>query len=310
MKLDDAVKAWQRHLDARQGFSQATVRSYGADLGTLAQFLEKENGTPPTLSDVTARSLRAWLASRVEHGRARSTITRGAAAVRAFTRWAVQMGHMDDDPAGALQTAGTPSRLPAVMDSEQVDALLTHAQQRVQVATDLEQRTWAVRDWTMLEILYGSALRIGELCSLNVASVQAQDRLLRVFGKGGKERMVPYGRPADRALTHWLELRERLTADGCVAADQTALFVGKRGGRINPRVARAAVSTLAREVDLPAVAPHGLRHSAATHLLEGGADLRHVQEYLGHASLQTTQRYTHVDVTRLSKTYRQAHPRA
>ncbi len=310
MDLQQAVAAWLRYLDVREGFSRATVRSYGADLRSLTEFLQGSSGQSPQTSDLSSRSVRKWLASRVDRGHARSTIARNAAAVRSFTRWATKEGYLDTDPAQALQTAGSPTRLPTVLDAEQARKLLSHSRKRVETADRSADRTWAVRDWAIAEVLYGSALRIGEMCSLDVQAVGGSDRLLRVMGKGGKERMVPYGRPAGLALNDWMAARAALVAEGVVSEEQRALFVGKRGGRIDPRVARAVVTALAEEAGFPDLAPHGLRHSSATHLLEAGADLRHVQEYLGHASLQTTQRYTHVDAARLSRVYRQAHPRA
>ena len=164
----------------------------------------------------------------------------------------------------------------------------------------------SARDRAMLELLYATGIRVSELCAVDVGDVDRRRRTVRVLGKGGKERVVPFGGPADAALQDWMDVRPTLAGP---SAGQ-ALFLGARGGRVDPRVVRQTVHRLTRLAGVTELAPHGLRHSAATHVLEGGADLRSVQELLGHASLSTTQRYTHVSVERLRSTFAQAHPRS
>lgn len=286
---------WERYLRERQGFSAATVRSYRADVDNLLEFLGIRQ--LEELNDaLTVRTLRAWLSHRVAEGKSRATIARNAAAVRSFTAWAHREGWLTVDVGQGLVTAGVENHLPQVLSQASVTQLLDYAAQHAETPI-------AVRDWAMTELLYSSGLRIAELCSLDVTNVQ--DPMIRVRGKGGKGRVVPYGRPAARALDRWLERREELAAPG-----EVALFVGQRGGRLNQRVARAALHQLTQAAGVEDISPHALRHSSATHLLEEGADLRHVQEFLGHSSLQTTQRYTHVDAARLTRVFRQAHPRA
>ncbi len=304
IKLREAAANWERHLVSREGFSAATVRSYLSDVMALEGHLSAKLGREPVLEDITDRTLRGWLSSRVGGGLSRATVARNAASVRSFGKWAVEVGYLDHDPAAALITAGSSSRLPAVLDLAHVQRLLDTARDRAESAQQ-EQRALHARDWAMVELMYGAALRVGELTALNLQSIQSGENRVRVKGKGNRERVVPYGLPAAQALAYWDQHRSQL-----VRADEQALFVGARGGRINPRVVRQVVHRLTVLAGVPDLSPHGLRHSSATHLLEGGADLRHVQEYLGHSSLQTTQRYTHVDAARLGRIYQQAHPRA
>lgn len=298
---EDILECWAKSLRLRSGFSPATVRAYVTDVQNLFSHLDAQP-TAGGLEQITSRSLQGWLSHRIATGKTRATVARNAAAARAFTKWARAEGFFQTDPGEGLSVGGAPSRLPQVAPVEDIAALLeTRAGEGL---SDVEAAI-ADRDTAIVELLYGCGLRVAELCFLDLESVQEDQRLLRVHGKGDKERLVPYGLPAQKALDRWLAKRSLL-----VAGQETALFVGVRGARINQRVVRRLVHDAAKAAGVPDLSPHGLRHSSATHLLEGGADLRHVQEYLGHASLQTTQRYTHVDSARLSAIYRQAHPRA
>jgi integrase/recombinase XerC len=230
-------------------------------------------------------------------------MARRATAVRVFTAWAHRVGRSDSDPGAALATPKTHKSLPSALTAAQARAVLETAETRADDGSPV-----GLRDVAILELLYATGIRVGELCGLDVDDVDRNRRVVRVFGKGRKERTVPYGVPADRALGHWLEVgRPALVAAGAGAA----LFLGARGRRVDQRAVRAMVhARLADVPDAPDLGPHGLRHTAATHLLEGGADLRTVQELLGHASLSTTQLYTHVTSERLRQAYRLAHPRA
>jgi integrase/recombinase XerC len=223
--------------------------------------------------------------------------------VRVFTAWAARRGHLPTDVGAALAVAKARRTLPGVLRAGQVEALLAAA------AEDAEQGDSAAkRDWAVLELLYATGIRVSELCGLDVDDVDGERRVVRVLGKGRKERSVPYGRPAAAALDVWLG---RGRAELARPAAGPALFVGARGGRLGVRAVRDIVAAKLRAVDgAPEIGPHGVRHSTATHLLDGGADLRSVQELLGHASLATTQIYTHISVDRLRQAYQQAHPRA
>lgn len=243
-------------------------------------------------------------------GRARATIARRAAAAKAFSTWAHRLALLPADAAARLRSPRADNRLPAVLTEDQAAALLTAAAHRAREAAASGEaaaaRAVALRDVALLEVLYATGVRVAELCGLDVDDIDRSRRTLRVLGKGDKERTVPYGLPASRALEDWLAVRANLVSD----AAGRALFVGVRGRRLNPRAVRGAVHRAAALAGVADLGPHGLRHSAATHVLSGGADLRSVQELLGHSSLATTQRYTHVSAERLRAVYAQAFPRA
>ena len=295
------VEAFARHLGAVRGQSEHTQRAYLGDLRNLMAYV-RDRGIND-LSDVKLSDLRSWLAHQSENGAARSTIARRAASARAFLRWASRTGVIAADPSLRLVAPHRLKTLPGVLKQDEVSALLDVAA----VAAD-DEDALHLRDRAMLELLYASGIRVGELVGLDIDDVDFGSNVVRVMGKGAKERTVPFGGPAATALQGWLRLgRGQVVAAG----SGPALFLGRRGGRVDPRQVRSAVHQLLQHVPgAPDVGPHGLRHSAATHLLEGGADLRAVQEMLGHASLATTQIYTHVSVERLRRSYLQAHPRA
>ncbi len=292
---------YERHLISERDLAPHSVRAYVGDVTDLLLHLQRMGCHD--LSGADVRSLRSWLAKQQTLGRSRTTLARRATAARVFTSWAFATGRAPAD-SGALLGSPKPHRsLPEALTSEQARQLLDDA---TRIAAD--SGPVGVRDAAILELLYASGIRVGELVGLDVDDLDEERRVVRVFGKGRKERVVPFGAPAARALTHWLRTsRAELAQPGSGAA----LFIGARGGRIDQRAVRTLVHR--RLVDVPGapdLGPHGLRHSAATHLLEGGADLRMVQEMLGHASLATTQIYTHVTTERLRSAYRQAHPRA
>lgn len=299
--VDEVVDAFARHLGAERDRSPHTQRAYLSDVRSLLEFLH-ERGVS-RLDEVTLADLRSWLGQMAEHGAARSTVARRSAAVRTFFGWARRSGRVATDPSVRLVAPKRPRTLPDVLRQEEARGLLDVAA----VAAD-DGDPLHLRDRAVLELLYATGVRVGELAGLDVDDVDRRNHLLTVLGKGAKERTVPFGRPAAEALEAWLDRgRPRLVRDG----SGPALFLGRRGRRVDPRQVREALHRLLAEVsDAPDVGPHGLRHSAATHLLEGGADLRVVQELLGHTSLSTTQIYTHVSVERLKRSYDQAHPRA
>ena len=297
----DPVDAFARHLGAERGLSEHTQRAYVGDLRNLMSY-ERDRGTTD-LSAVRLSDLRSWLAHQSENGAARSTLARRAASARAFLRWATRTGVIEADPSLRLVAPRPVNTLPGVLKQAEISAVLDVAA----VAAD-DQGALHLRDRAMLELLYASGIRVGELVGLDIDDLDFDSNLVRVMGKGAKERTIPFGVPAATALQGWLQLGRGQVA---TSGSGPGLFLGRRGGRVDPRQVRSAVHELVQQVpDAPDVGPHGLRHSAATHLLEGGADLRAVQEMLGHASLASTQIYTHVSAERLKRSYRQAHPRA
>ncbi len=291
--------AFDRHLRHERGLSAHTCRAYGGDVRDLARFLEARG---VAWDAATLDDLRAWLAAQTRQGAARSTVARRAAAVRAVYAWAARTGLVTADPSLRLLAPRGGHPLPAVLRKSDAIELVSAA-----AAPPESEDPVPVRDQAIVELLYATGLRVGELVGMDVTDLDLGERVVRVLGKGARERTVPFGRPAALALDHWLRLRHRLVN----GRSGSALFLGRRGGRLDQRQVRATVHRLAGALEgAPDIGPHGLRHSAATHLLEGGADLRTVQELLGHASLATTQVYTHVTPERLRRSYEQAHPRA
>jgi len=289
------------HLRSVRGLSAHTVRAYRGDVTSLLHYLAGSGGED--LAGLDLPLLRGWLGAQHRSGCRRSTLARHVAAARVFTAWATKAGLLSTDPGSRLQAPRPQRVLPAVLHADQAAAAL-RASERGAADGDAV----ALRDHAVVELLYATGIRVAELCGLDIDDVDDQRRLVRVLGKGAKERAVPYGLPAQRALLRWL-------ADGRPALvrplSPAALFLGARGGRVDQRIIRTVVhDTIGAVPGAADMGPHGLRHSAATHLLEGGADLRTVQELLGHATLATTQLYTHVTVERLKAIHDRSHPRS
>ena len=289
-------------LALQRGRSAHTRRAYLGDLRSLFAFLD-ERAPGTGMRRLSLPVLRSWLAAGAGAGAARTTLARRTSAVKAFTAWAVRRGLLTDDPAARLQVPKTRRTLPSVLRQDQALAAMSAAKSGCQQGDPL-----ALRDRLIVELLYATGIRVSELCGLDIDDVDTGRRVLRVLGKGDKQRTAPFGEPAADALRGWL-------ADGrsalVTAESGRALLLGVRGRRLDVRQARTVVHQTVAAVDgAPDMGPHGLRHSAATHLLEGGADLRVVQELLGHSSLATTQLYTHVTVARLRAVHDRAHPRA
>lgn len=302
-ELAEIVRAFDRYLGAEQGRSVHTRRAYGGDVRSLLAHVVASGVTD--VADLDLVLLRGWLATMAGDGVARATVARRAACARTFTRWLVRTGRTTVDAGLRLRSPKAGHPLPDVLRREQAGAVMDAAARLVE-ATGGDPVM--VRDRALVELLYATGIRVSELVGLDIGDLDPGRRTARVVGKGAKERVVPYGVPADQAVRDWLE-HGRPALVG--ARSPAALFLGIRGGRLDPRQAREAVYRLMDRVEgAPAMGPHGLRHSAATHLLDGGADLRSVQELLGHATLTSTQLYTHVSVERLRATYQQAHPRA
>ena len=300
--LDEVRSAFERYLEAERNLSSHTIRAYLGDLDSFFDHLERLD-----LIDLSALELshiRSWLANQQVKGGARTTLSRRATSIRLFTKWATKKGYLTKDVGATLATPKGSRTLPGVLTVE--DASLAMDAMAARVGE--EDGPISKRDAAMLEILYASGARVSELCGLDLEDIDYSRQTIRVLGKGNKERTIPIGNPAMRALELWLnDGRETLVG----AKSERAVFLGARGKRIDQRTVRTMVyHALAALEGVEKMGPHALRHSAATHLLEGGADLRTVQEILGHASLATTQIYTHVSTERLQKAFKQAHPRA
>lgn len=295
------LDGYLRYLSRERNRSSHTVRAYRGDLEDFACFSAARG--IQTLAEVDLSSLRSWLGSLDQHRLSRATIARRAATVRNFLAWANREGYLDDNPSLRLKAPRRQNGLPDVLSVTQLEPLLASTQ-KAAVGGDPA----ALRARAVLEVLYGTGIRVGELVGLDIDDLDHDRRTLRVLGKGNKERTVPYGVPAAQALHDWLVRGRKCWVKPDSGA---ALFLGPRGRRLDQRQARSIVEKLLADIDgTSASGPHALRHTAATHLLDGGADLRAVQELLGHRSLATTQLYTHVSVDRLRRSYEQAHPRA
>ncbi|MDY3127784.1 MAG: tyrosine recombinase XerC [Corynebacterium sp.] len=295
--FEESIADFADYLELVQGKSPATVKGYVSDLRGLAQ-------STPHFSAFTLSHLRSWLALAVGEGKSLATIARRVAAAKAYSAWAVRNGLISTDVAAKLVTPKNNQHLPKVLTQTEMEEALESPE--------------SIRDRAILEFFYATGVRVAELCGLDLSDLDLHRQTARVTGKGDKQRVVPFGRPALEALSTWLDVRptyltknadtsgtdESALVSSASTGVETALFLGARGRRIDPRQVRRIVQANA------GVSPHALRHSAATHLLEGGADLRVVQELLGHSSLQTTQVYTHVTAERLKNIFNQAHPRA
>jgi integrase/recombinase XerC len=300
-RLAEIAYAYERHLLLEANRSPHTVRAYLGDVVGLLDHLAKLGGHK--LADLDLAMLRGWLAIMRERGAARTTIARRAAALRTFTAWAHNAGHTDTDAGALLASPRAHRTLPPVLDAAEAAAAMSDPG-----TATADDSALGHRDRLILEMLYATGIRVSELVGLDLDDVDRSRRVVRVLGKGAKERTVPYGLAAERALHEWLG---KGRAELLAPASGRALLLGARGRRIDPRTVRTIVHRAVAGVPgAPDIGPHGLRHSAATHLLDGGADLRVVQELLGHASLATTQLYTHISVERLRQTYARAHPRA
>jgi integrase/recombinase XerC len=296
------IAAFTRHLQVERSLSEHTIRAYLGDLESLVEHLEAIGVSD--ISDLQLIHLRSWLANQQVKGGARTTLSRRAVSVRLFTKWAVKNKFLEKDVAATLATPKGHRTLPEVLEIADakvaMDSLATRAAE--------EETPISLRDVAMVEMLYASGARVAELCGLDLGDIDYDRQTIRVLGKGNKERTIPLGNPAMKALNVWLKDGRDLLKN---SLSGNAVFLGARGKRIDQRTVRTVVYNALQAIEgVERMGPHALRHSAATHLLEGGADLRTVQEILGHASLATTQIYTHVSTERLQKAFKQAHPRA
>lgn len=302
--IEQLLDSYERYLRLQRGYSAHTIRAYVADVaGLLASVAFDQEGREVDLGGICLADLRMWLAQARSQGHSRASLARHTAGIRTFFSWCEDAEYIAASPAARLQSPRPDSRIPQALSVAEMALLIDAA---VQLAADDDPA--AIRDLAIVELIYATGARIAEIIALDCATFSARKDhgIIRVMGKGQKERMVPVGLPAQQAIARWLDKgRPSLAAPG-----ERALFVGVRGKRIDPRTVRYALAKICRHAGLAEISPHVLRHSAATHLLAGGSDLRSVQEILGHSSLATTQRYTHIDSERLKAVFQQAHPRA
>ncbi len=300
--FERAHRDYTRHLEKERNLSEHTIRAYVGDLDSFFAHLSLQKVS--SIGDITIDQIRSWLATQQVKGGARTTLSRRATSIRLFTKWAFKNGFLAKDVGATLATPKAHRTLPDVLSV--TDATVAMDSLATRVAE--EESALSIRDCAIVEVLYATGARVSELCGLDFDDIDYSRNTIRVLGKGNKERTIPLGAPAMRALEKWLKsAREELATD----KSASAVFLGARGKRIDQRTVRTVVyEALSALEGVQKLGPHALRHSAATHLLEGGADLRTVQEILGHASLATTQIYTHVSTERLQKTFKQAHPRA
>ncbi len=296
------IAAFARHLEVERSLSVHTIRAYLGDLESLLTHLESI--CVSDISQLELVHLRSWLANQQVKGGARTTLSRRAVSVRLFTKWAVKSKYLAKDVAATLATPKGHRTLPEVLEiadaKTAMDSLATRAAE--------EETPISLRDVAMVELLYATGARVAELCGLDLSDIDYDRQTIRVLGKGNKERTIPLGNPAMKALNAWLKDGRDSVKN---VQSENAVFLGARGKRIDQRTVRTVVYNALEAIEgIERMGPHALRHSAATHLLEGGADLRTVQEILGHASLATTQIYTRVSTERLQKAFKQAHPRA
>ena len=333
MEYERDVDGFLSYMAVNRGLSGNTVRAYGSDLHECLSSMDARGVA--SLASVTVDDLRSWMAA-ASPGLARSSMARKVVAVRAFFAYAYGRGTIPSDPAAGLKTPKIPGTLPTVLNETQAARMMDRADTDAQssgaentAARNAHEtpptgtirpkhrgdatvrRALGLRDAAIVEMLYATGIRVSELVGIDVDDVDFSTRTVRVLGKGGKQRVVPFGAPAAKALDAWMsEGRSPILHRAGARGDASAVFLGARGGRLDQRQARTVVHHAAAAAGVPDIGPHALRHSAATHMLDGGADLREVQEMLGHSSLQTTQRYTHVSIEQLTQRYIQAFPRA
>jgi integrase/recombinase XerC len=311
----EAVERFLHHLRNVKNASRHTLRNYASDLEQFVAYLAPPGAELPAIAEIDHLLIREYLGSLHDEKLEKSSIARKLATLRSFFRFAVREGMIAQNPARLVSTPSIPRRLPAVLTAEEINRFLdwmNALEPKTDSRTDPKQaRRLLLRDRTIFELLYGSGLRVSELTGLNLADIDQQEQSLRVRGKGNKERVVPYGTKALAALEAYWPAREELIKEGGGRTKRDAVFLNGRGGRLTERSVARLVKSYARRAEIQwNLHPHSLRHAFATHLLADGADLRAIQELLGHSSLSTTQRYTHVSIRQLMEIYDKSHPRA
>ncbi len=302
-----AVGAFLTFLEVEKGFAAHTVAAYRRDLQQFQSHLERVGATLAEPDAITRQHVRGFLAELHRRGEAKATMARKLSAVRSLFRYLLARKVVAENPAAQVRNPKQDARHPKTLNVDQVFALLDRSASAEEAAADPRDRAVALRDLALAELLYGAGLRVSEALGLNAADVSLREGVVRVLGKGGKERLAPFSDTAQEALAAYLQIRSALDPAGRTPA----LFVGVRGGRLQRRQANRILESMAAAAGLPQrVSPHALRHSFATHMLEDGADLRSVQELLGHERLSTTQRYTHLTLEKIKQSYDVSHPKA
>lgn len=306
-KYASLVDDYIEYAKANKGLGERTNRAYASDIKQCLAWCNRHGFK--NISDLTTDDLRSWMAD-ASRNHARSSLARKVVAVRGFFAWCQHVEYISGNPAEILMTPKIKNMLPSVLDEYQAESLMNNVDSKANVSTSCpkNQKVVGLRNAAILELLYATGIRVGELTSLNIQDINFSSHTIKVTGKGNKQRVVPFGVPAYKALSAWISKdgREILLRNSV----EEAVFLGTRGKRIDQRLVRQIVHDEAKSAHVPDISPHALRHSAATHMLNGGADLREVQELLGHSSLNTTQRYTHVSIESLKRKYSQAFPRA
>ena len=296
----ELIAQYEEHLVLVRNLAENSIKGYVSDLESFLKHLEKLH--IEEFSQLELTHIRSWLAELQGAGVARSTMARRIVSIRAFTYWGASQGWIKSDLGAELAIPKPHRTLPEVLDIADTEIVL----ESIQTRAHEDPNPLTIRDLALVEVLYATGVRVSEICGLDIRSIDESRNTLQVLGKGSKERVVPMGIPAVDALRHYLEVARPLLAN---EKSGNAVILGSRGSRIDQRTVREVVYLATAAVGSK-MGPHGLRHTAATHLLEGGADLRTVQEILGHSSLATTQIYTHVSPDRLQKAFDTAHPRA
>ncbi|HVB99829.1 MAG TPA: tyrosine recombinase XerC [Candidatus Dormibacteraeota bacterium] len=310
----EAIEKFLKHLRFERNASRHTIRNYESDLAQFFAYISPPGGHPPPLAEIDHLLLREYLGHLHDQKLERSSIARKLASLRSFFRFAVREAMIEKNPGRLVSTPLLPRRLPAVLSAEEINRFLDWVKALDPPAgrKNPEKGRWLqARDRAILELLYGSGLRVGELISLDLKDVDRQQQSVRVRGKGNKERMTPYGSKTHEALEAYWPAREALRRNARAQPDRQPVFLNAQGGRLTDRSVARMVKSYARRAEISwNLHPHSLRHAFATHLLTDGADLRAIQELLGHKSLSTTQRYTHVSIRQLMEVYDKSHPRA
>ena len=317
--MKSAMGQFLNYLRSVRNASPHTLRSYENDLSQFLAFLTPPGTEPPPLRDITHLLIREFVAHLHDHNLEKSSIARKLAAIRSFFKFAVREGLVIRNPARLVATPKLPKRIPSVLSAEDMNIFLdgvvaapaAASGRRKRPGAPDENRLLVKRDRAILELLYASGLRVSELTGLNLADMDRKELMLRVRGKGNKERIVPYGGKAEQALEAYGPVREDYLRKAGRRGDPQAVFLNHLGTRLTPRSVGRIVKKYVRLINVNwDLHPHSMRHAFATHLLADGADLRAIQELLGHSSLSTTQRYTHASIRQLMEVYDKAHPRA
>ena len=317
--MKSAVEQFLKYLRSVRNASPHTIRSYQNDLSQFAAFLTPPGTETPAITDVTHLMIREFVAHLHDLSLEKSSIARKLAAIRSLFKFAVREGIVLRNPARLVATPKLPKRIPSVLSAEDLNTFLDGIVARPAIKSDVPNRRGAPdnnrvlvrRDRAILELLYASGLRVSELTGLNLADMDRKELMLRVRGKGNKERIVPYGGKAEQALEAYGQTRDGILRKAGSKGNHQAVFLNHLGTRLTPRSVARIVKKYVRQINVNwDLHPHSLRHAFATHLLADGADLRAIQELLGHSSLSTTQRYTHASIRQLLEVYDKAHPRA